>query len=282
MVDNQKKAAAVRRVLASSNAFEALDLAAEPIDESSARKKYRKLALLIHPDKCKLPDAAAAFRILTDAVDLLTCPHAQAELLFKLNATKNKDEASLPEKFWWEQKRKRDYGACEQQTKKRKKGRGQHKMTSYLDILEEQQEYEREFLKENEKKAKEFHERRMHQIARREKVRQRMRAHVKQVAQAMEKDVDKRASNWRSFIRAEASVDQSAAKTSPNNASTGHPPTAQKMKKRKPPLKHVCWICRRTFRSPEHLQKHRELSAIHLANLAQCKRDYCRSREQST
>ena len=41
MVDAQKKAAAVRRVLASGNAFEALDLAAEPVDESAARKKYR-------------------------------------------------------------------------------------------------------------------------------------------------------------------------------------------------------------------------------------------------
>ena len=55
-----------------------------------------------------------------------------------------RDEASLPEKFWWEQKRKRDFRTGEQQEKKRKKGRGQHTMTSYLDILEEQQEYERE------------------------------------------------------------------------------------------------------------------------------------------
>ena len=61
-------------------------------------------------------------------------------------------------------------------------------------------------MKENEKKAQEFHERRMHQIARRERVRQRMRAHVKRVAQTLEKDVEKRASNWRSFIQAEASV----------------------------------------------------------------------------
>ena len=41
MADTQKKAAAVRRVLASDNAFKALGMAAEPVDESAARKKYR-------------------------------------------------------------------------------------------------------------------------------------------------------------------------------------------------------------------------------------------------
>ena len=48
--------------------------------------------------------------------------------------------------MWWQQKRKRDFGRTEGGAQKKRKGRGKHGMTSYLDILEEQQEYEREVI----------------------------------------------------------------------------------------------------------------------------------------
>ena len=42
-------------------------------DNAERRQAYRKLALLIHPDKCDHPDAAIAFHVLQDAYDA-ACP----------------------------------------------------------------------------------------------------------------------------------------------------------------------------------------------------------------
>ncbi|XP_043719819.1 J domain-containing protein spf31 [Telopea speciosissima] len=69
------------------NAFEFLNL---PFDSSleDVKKQYRKLSLLVHPDKCKHPQAKEAFGALAKAQQILHDPQEREYLLSQVNAAK--------------------------------------------------------------------------------------------------------------------------------------------------------------------------------------------------
>lgn len=69
------------------NAFEFLNL---PFDSSleDVKKQYRKLSLLVHPDKCKHPQAKEAFAALAKAQQLLLEPQERDYLLNQVTAAK--------------------------------------------------------------------------------------------------------------------------------------------------------------------------------------------------
>ncbi|XP_031498305.1 J domain-containing protein spf31 [Nymphaea colorata] len=69
------------------NAFEHLNL---PFDSSidDVKKQYRKLSLLVHPDKCKHPQAKEAFGALAKAQQLLLDPQEREYLLNQVTAAK--------------------------------------------------------------------------------------------------------------------------------------------------------------------------------------------------
>ncbi|XP_022872226.1 J domain-containing protein spf31-like [Olea europaea var. sylvestris] len=69
------------------NAFEYLNL---PFDSSidEVKKQYRKLSLLVHPDKCKHPQAKEAFGALAKAQQILHDPSEREYLLNQVNAAK--------------------------------------------------------------------------------------------------------------------------------------------------------------------------------------------------
>ncbi|KAM7528224.1 hypothetical protein LguiB_031634 [Lonicera macranthoides] len=69
------------------NAFEYLKL---PFDSSpeDVKKQYRKLSLLVHPDKCKHPKAKEAFGALAKAQQLLLDPQEREYLLIQVKAAK--------------------------------------------------------------------------------------------------------------------------------------------------------------------------------------------------
>ncbi|KAK4441344.1 DnaJsubfamily C member 8 [Sesamum alatum] len=69
------------------NAFEYLNL---PFDSSvdDVKRQYRKLSLLVHPDKCKHPQAKEAFGALAKAQQLLLDPQERDYLLNQVNAAK--------------------------------------------------------------------------------------------------------------------------------------------------------------------------------------------------
>jgi DnaJ family protein C protein 8 len=79
----------VRRILScfKLNAFEYLNL---PFDSSleEVKKQYRKLSLLVHPDKCKHPQAKEAFGALAKAQQLLLDSEERAYILNQVNAAK--------------------------------------------------------------------------------------------------------------------------------------------------------------------------------------------------
>lgn len=76
----REQQAAVARVLAADpdNAWAVLQLPlTEPATPSVARAAYRRLSLLLHPDKCAHPSANAAFQRLSRAYAWLAAhPHA--------------------------------------------------------------------------------------------------------------------------------------------------------------------------------------------------------------
>ncbi|KAK9068113.1 hypothetical protein SSX86_012224 [Deinandra increscens subsp. villosa] len=69
------------------NAFEYLNL---PFDSSAedVKKQYRKLSLLVHPDKCKHPKANEAFSALAKAQQLLLDPQEREYLVNQINAAR--------------------------------------------------------------------------------------------------------------------------------------------------------------------------------------------------
>ncbi|PKU69454.1 J domain-containing protein spf31 [Dendrobium catenatum] len=66
------------------NPFEHLNL---PLDSSidEVKKQYRKISLLVHPDKCKHPQAKEAFAALAKAQQLLLDPQEREYILSQVN-----------------------------------------------------------------------------------------------------------------------------------------------------------------------------------------------------
>ncbi|CAE7224247.1 unnamed protein product [Symbiodinium sp. CCMP2592] len=72
---------AVAKILAASNPFARLELEPEAVDVAVVRSHYRRLALAVHPDKCKEPKAKEAFQALSEAFERLSSAVGQAQSL---------------------------------------------------------------------------------------------------------------------------------------------------------------------------------------------------------
>ena len=76
----------VKRIISAFrlNPFEQLGLRYDATEED-IRRQYRKLSLLVHPDKCRHPQAKAAFEIVNSASKQLQNEEYRKELLHTLN-----------------------------------------------------------------------------------------------------------------------------------------------------------------------------------------------------
>uniref|UniRef100_A0A9I9D8U3 J domain-containing protein n=1 Tax=Cucumis melo TaxID=3656 RepID=A0A9I9D8U3_CUCME len=76
------------------NPFEYLKL---PFDASpeEVKRQYRKLSLLVHPDKCKHPQSKEAFAALAKAQQLLLDEQERDYILSQVNAAKGKGQSFL-------------------------------------------------------------------------------------------------------------------------------------------------------------------------------------------
>lgn len=77
---------AVAKILAASNPFARLQLELEAVDVAIVRSQYRRLALAVHPDKCKEPKAKEAFQALSEAFERLSSAVGQAQCLREAGA----------------------------------------------------------------------------------------------------------------------------------------------------------------------------------------------------
>ncbi|KAL6966760.1 hypothetical protein U1Q18_032553 [Sarracenia purpurea var. burkii] len=80
------------------NAFEYLNL---PFDSSpdEVKRQYRKISLLVHPDKCKHPQAKEAFGALAKAQQVLLDPQEREYILNQVNAAKEELRAKRKKKL---------------------------------------------------------------------------------------------------------------------------------------------------------------------------------------
>eukprot|EP00931_Biecheleriopsis_adriatica_P009654 TRINITY_DN110716_c0_g1_i1.p1 TRINITY_DN110716_c0_g1~~TRINITY_DN110716_c0_g1_i1.p1 ORF type:complete len:329 (-),score=89.49 TRINITY_DN110716_c0_g1_i1:41-994(-) len=72
---------AVAQILAATSLFGRLELSEEAVDVAVVRSHYYRLALAVHPDKCKDAKATEAFQALSEAFERLSSEAGQAQCL---------------------------------------------------------------------------------------------------------------------------------------------------------------------------------------------------------
>eukprot|EP00747_Dinoflagellata_sp_TGD_P219690 gnl/TRDRNA2_/TRDRNA2_91771_c0_seq1.p1 gnl/TRDRNA2_/TRDRNA2_91771_c0~~gnl/TRDRNA2_/TRDRNA2_91771_c0_seq1.p1 ORF type:complete len:389 (+),score=50.54 gnl/TRDRNA2_/TRDRNA2_91771_c0_seq1:77-1243(+) len=83
--DTVESSQTARKILAAATLFGRLGLPDQEADQGLIRKSYRQLALTVHPDKCKEPDAKAAFQRLSEAFEELSSVASQRAYLVSLS-----------------------------------------------------------------------------------------------------------------------------------------------------------------------------------------------------
>ncbi|XP_072991252.1 J domain-containing protein spf31 isoform X1 [Typha latifolia] len=187
----------VRRILScfKLNPFEHLNM---PFDSSAddVKKQYRKLSLLVHPDKCKHPQAKEAFGALAKAQQLLLDPQEREYLVNQINAAKEELRAKRKKELKKDNaskiKAQVDEGKYEQQYERSEEFQQQLK-TKVREILTDQEWRRRKMqmriseeegrLKKDEEETKEMWKRK--------------REHEEK----WEETRDQRVSSWRDFMK---------------------------------------------------------------------------------
>ncbi|XP_074557833.1 uncharacterized protein LOC141813749 [Curcuma longa] len=177
------------------NPFEHLNLSFESsVDD--VKKQYRRLSLLVHPDKCKHPQAKEAFGALAKAQQLLLDPQERDYILSQVDAAKQelklKRKKELKKDNASKIKALVDEGKSEQQYEQSQEFKQQLKI-KVREILTEQEWRRRKMamriseeegrLKKDEEETKEMWKRK--------------REHEEQ----WEETRDKRVSSWRDFMK---------------------------------------------------------------------------------
>ncbi|XP_042473193.1 J domain-containing protein spf31-like [Zingiber officinale] len=177
------------------NPFEHLNLSFDS-SVGDVKKQYRKLSLLVHPDKCKHPQAKEAFGALAKAQQLLLDPQERDYILSQVDAAKQelkvKKKKELKKDNASKIKAMLDEGKSEQQYEQSQEFKQQLKI-KVREILTEQEWRRRKMamriseeegrLKKDEEETKEMWKRK--------------REHEEQ----WEETRDKRVSSWRDFMK---------------------------------------------------------------------------------
>ena len=75
---------AIQQVLNAKNYFERLQLPVQTTTQDVLKKHYKKIALQIHPDKCKDEKATEAFKLLTAAFEFLSDSTKQSNHIYEI------------------------------------------------------------------------------------------------------------------------------------------------------------------------------------------------------
>ncbi len=109
----------ISKVLGASNYFERLLLPEITTDIENVKKAYRKLALRIHPDKCKDPKSDEAFKSLTEAYECLVNSSSQSNYLHQLRSKTRTSSQQPPSAT--RRRKNREEDLWEKMSKKRSK-----------------------------------------------------------------------------------------------------------------------------------------------------------------
>ncbi|KAG1711309.1 hypothetical protein DVH05_008562 [Phytophthora capsici] len=215
-------------------------------DAQQVRRRYKELAILVHPDKNRASDAEAAFKRLSEAYECLVDETSQRNYLQQLQAHRPKTGTQIPkQKYQYKRKRKNP--------SKTKSEEGPKRRRTPEEIWQEFQRQEEEIAR-RQFQAKGFD--RVYESASKRPggtSNPSSTGSPEEQQNILNSDLGAKASNW-------------AAWSNP----------VSKRRKREAAIEATatlntklicCMLCRRKFPSAEALSRHESLSKLHLANL---------------
>ena len=202
--------AAVSAALCSSNAFDLMGFALEPVDGNTVKRRYYKLALLLHPDKNSHPSAETAFKAMSKAFEELSDPSAQASSLSRAvrrdgcgdgGGGGGGDGGSDMQTSAG--KRGRPNATDEAHSHKTKRGFGspgkRKREKSYADILREFEAMEKEWGAANERRLRTNKGRQNRKREHRDQESQRLASQHEDLVARLAVNADSHAASWRSY-----------------------------------------------------------------------------------
>ncbi|CEG41700.1 -like protein [Plasmopara halstedii] len=243
------------RVLRCSTHYEVLNLKGakqtpEFVNAHQVRKRYKELAILVHPDKNQSPNAESAFKRLSEAYECLVDEISQRAYLQQLNVKTQRKSSRQKNKY----KRKRE-------TPSETMTEHEPKLPKRMRTPEEiWQEFQRE---EEELARRHFHAKGFDRV---------YNSAMKQPAQGandmlalkekqhaiLNIDLDLKANEWAAWNKSTFRRTQTKL---------AHEDGAKSSARVASPSRIYCLICQRKFISVEALNRHEALSKLHLANV---------------
>ncbi|KAL3674879.1 hypothetical protein V7S43_000805 [Phytophthora oleae] len=220
-------------------------------DVQQVRRRYKELAILVHPDKNRAADAEAAFKRLGEAYECLVDEISQRKYLQQLRTHRpNTGTKATKQKYQFKRKRKT------QSTPKSEEGPSLPKRRRTPEEI--WQEFQRQ---EEELARQQFQARGFDRVYESESKRATGTANPSSTGSPEEKqhilnsDLDAKAGNW-------------AAWSNPTSKRRKTEPAISKLDVTGTTNTRLvcCMLCRRKFPSVEALSRHETLSKLHLAN----------------
>eukprot|EP01041_Mallomonas_annulata_P003325 gene3325-6580_t len=246
----------INRILLAKSTFDILGLDRRNINRKALRKKYLCLALQVHPDKNPDPTADSAFRKLHDAYE---------QLLKSVGATENHAafDSCLPGL------RKAGSSSTAPSSSKFSQPPSEPKkkrVRPYSEIMEEWEEAELQFKKENDIKWEQYKSKRKRpspNIPERD---------FNDLTDDFLEGIDSRSSSWRDFQNINKESDSEKFPSQEGSIPSVHTTIDASNNKNGQNLpedssshriSHICWICRRRFKTDELLKFHEVMSTLH-------------------
>lgn len=89
----------ISQILRETDSYAILDIKRDATDDE-IKKAFRKLSLLVHPDRCKLKNSEKAFKKMLNAKDYLLDRDARAQTRFRTHARYNTDMFNYTNRFY--------------------------------------------------------------------------------------------------------------------------------------------------------------------------------------
>ncbi|CAI5707110.1 unnamed protein product [Peronospora farinosa] len=226
------------------------------VDIQQVRRRYKELAILVHPDKNRAIDAEAAFKRLSEAYECLVDKVSQCNYLQQLQVIKRKTGAkTTKQKFKYRRKTKSEVKS------------GEHDVPSTRRRTPEEiwQMFQREeeVLARQQFQAKGF-DRSYSKRNTDEVITSTIPPEVQQ--DILNSKLDVKATKWATWSKP-ASKRMKMTTVSEPEHKIGVVSTAADASDISATVLCFCMLCRRQFRTVEALQRHETFSKLHLANV---------------
>jgi curved DNA-binding protein CbpA len=234
------------------------------IDSSLIRKRFREMAVIVHPDKSSLPGAEAAFKRLYEAYEALMSASRNRmfeESVDSSNSAETNDRNDV--RFSKKRHQNDDYtNTCKTNAYKESPNKTAKKKYSFEEFMRKWEAAEHEFILQNKASSKHL----------KKKMKKRTYnfddnsdAHVEMTEEELVQ-IDENCSKWRSFVTSNSHPKASSVEA--NSLSSSSIVENVESKPIDSSLKFCCMLCRRAFPSSSSLMRHESESLLHKNNLA--------------